>query len=399
MTKADSTEGEAAYQYDNNNRLQSYELNGIVVSYTYDNNGNVLTKTARQDATSYTWDQQNRLTGIEQSNGNTIAYRYDASGNRIVEIMNGEETRFLVDQQENFPSIVEEYQPDKTVTSVYTFGESLVSEESASGKKFRHGDAQNSTRTLTGGSGTISDEITYDAFGRVRERTGNSEIAHQYTGEQFDELTGLTYLRARYYDSEIGRFLSVDPFPGFLSVPLTQHGYSYVENDPVNKTDPSGYVAAISYGGISAEFTSGSFGSVLGSAVGGFQGFGGAGLVFVAEVLDLSSTVGTIDFNLALERTETKLNQIASLLETIGGNSRSGFASGFVNGAGFEFEIEFESAVEVECELNFTVGGYRRGYEAGLEHIKQSIGINPKSTSGILGEIIETEVSPCEIDD
>jgi RHS repeat-associated protein len=61
-----------------------------------------------------------------------------------------------------------------------------------------------------------------------------------YTGEWTDALIGLQYLRARWHNPTTGRFTQVDPFPGLLSLPGTQHPYAYGLNNPVRYTDPSG---------------------------------------------------------------------------------------------------------------------------------------------------------------
>jgi RHS repeat-associated protein len=74
---------------------------------------------------------------------------------------------------------------------------------------------------------------------------GTRSSALQYTGAQTDLDTGLVYLRARWYDSATGRFTTRDPFPGFAALPQTLHPYVYVNNNPVNLTDPSGEIADI----------------------------------------------------------------------------------------------------------------------------------------------------------
>jgi hypothetical protein len=48
------------------------------------------------------------------------------------------------------------------------------------------------------------------------------------------------YLRARYYDPAVGRFLTSDPHQGNPQSPQSLNKYAYVENDPVNNTDPRG---------------------------------------------------------------------------------------------------------------------------------------------------------------
>jgi RHS repeat-associated protein len=66
-----------------------------------------------------------------------------------------------------------------------------------------------------------------------------------FTGEQFDAKArpsqGLYYLRARYYDPGIGRFLTRDPVLGIVPLPSSQNRYVYVLNEPTSLTDPSGF--------------------------------------------------------------------------------------------------------------------------------------------------------------
>ncbi len=69
-------------------------------------------------------------------------------------------------------------------------------------------------------------------FGAIRSQSGSSPNEFKFTGEQVDS-TGLQYLRARYYDPAIGRFLSQDPVPG-------GNLYAYVGNNPVLLVDPYG---------------------------------------------------------------------------------------------------------------------------------------------------------------
>ena len=63
----------------------------------------------------------------------------------------------------------------------------------------------------------------------------------RYTGEAFDQTTGLYHLRARDYDPYTGRFISMDEHPGSQRIPLTLNKYLYGNADPVNTIDPSGY--------------------------------------------------------------------------------------------------------------------------------------------------------------
>jgi RHS repeat-associated protein len=90
------------------------------------------------------------------------------------------------------------------------------------------------TRALADASGSVSSGLGYDSYGNLT--TGAASTRYTYTGREFDAETGLMYYRARWYDPQQGRFLSEDPiqFDGGLN------WYGYVENDPIQFSDPTG---------------------------------------------------------------------------------------------------------------------------------------------------------------
>src|SRR3972149_1140615 len=75
---------------------------------------------------------------------------------------------------------------------------------------------------------------------RGRSPTGSTPNNYLYNAQQLDPNVGFYYLRARYYDPPTGRFISPDPLPGSIFDPMSLHPYTYANNDPVNKSDPSG---------------------------------------------------------------------------------------------------------------------------------------------------------------
>ena len=90
-------------------------------------------------------------------------------------------------------------------------------------------------------AGGVVSDYAYDVFGELRGQSGVPGDTMLFTGEQYDARArhnagGLYYLRARYYDPTIGRFLSQDPVPA-------GNAYPYVGGNPVNLTDPSGLCA------------------------------------------------------------------------------------------------------------------------------------------------------------
>jgi len=83
----------------------------------------------------------------------------------------------------------------------------------------------------------------YDPFGNWRAAVGQANIHMLYQGQQQDPESSLYYLRARYYDPLIGRFISKDPVKGSLTLPQSQNPYAYALNNPINLSDPSGEAA------------------------------------------------------------------------------------------------------------------------------------------------------------
>ena len=92
-------------------------------------------------------------------------------------------------------------------------------------------------------NGTVENQYDYDIFGNpiLTVEEGGYSNAIRYSGEFYDQETGLYYLRARYYDSYTGRFVSEDSYWGEDSNPLSLNLYTYCENDPVDFIDPSGH--------------------------------------------------------------------------------------------------------------------------------------------------------------
>lgn len=72
-------------------------------------------------------------------------------------------------------------------------------------------------------------------------RTKKMSIEFGFTGEPIN-ANDLVYLRSRYYNPDLGTFLSLDPSEGDITIPMSLNGYAYAYGNPVNNTDPSGMV-------------------------------------------------------------------------------------------------------------------------------------------------------------
>ena len=98
-------------------------------------------------------------------------------------------------------------------------------------------DGINSVTSLTNSAGVLANSYTFDSFGKLTASTGTLVNPFQYTGREFDPETGIYQYRMRYYDPNVGRFLSEDPleFNGGDS-----NFYAYVLNSPTGLVDPLG---------------------------------------------------------------------------------------------------------------------------------------------------------------
>ncbi len=109
---------------------------------------------------------------------------------------------------------------------------------------YYHGDHLGSSSVLTDRQGNVVKHYEYYAFGKDRFNDASLcsfDISNRYTGQVLDEETGLYYYNARYYDPEIGRFVQADSIVPSAGDPQTLNRYSYVRNNPLMYTDPSGH--------------------------------------------------------------------------------------------------------------------------------------------------------------
>jgi RHS repeat-associated protein len=107
-------------------------------------------------------------------------------------------------------------------------------------------DVQGSTTNITDNTGECVQSYDYTDFGETSERiTTEFENEICYTGGVYDELTGLYYLNARYYNPDEGVFLSQDTYRGTETDAGSWNLYAYCANNPVNYVDPSGHAKSI----------------------------------------------------------------------------------------------------------------------------------------------------------
>src|SRR5690554_2783803 len=109
-----------------------------------------------------------------------------------------------------------------------------------------HTDHLGSVRAVTDEAGTVVWSADYLAFGTMFGEAGDGAFEQWkgFTGKEFDPETGLYYFNARWYDSELGRFISEDP----VRDPNNPNLYTYARNNPLRFFNPTGLISLADIG-------------------------------------------------------------------------------------------------------------------------------------------------------
>jgi RHS repeat-associated protein len=229
-TALTDTSGTQTYSYDAANRLT--HVDGI--TYTWDMRGNLT----NDGVYTYTYDGADRM--VQAQNVTlTLVYTYNADGLRVAQDLSGTVTAFVWDWATPVPelvlSVVEGMSHDGD--NVYLVGLDTVGWWDGEAWAFALPDALGSVRQTADITGAVTANREWSPFGVTMD---GAQAGLGYTGEWWDDGAGLLYLRARWYDSVVGRFTQLDPWSGNFTRPGTLNGFSYVLNNPVQLIDPSG---------------------------------------------------------------------------------------------------------------------------------------------------------------
>ena len=266
-----------SYKYDTLNRLVEYKNYYNTYQYEYDETGNRTKEIILNSAgtvissTIYTYDQANQLT-----TANGQAYTYDANGNLTSngsKTFSYDEENRLVEVKDNAGASLAKFTYDDTGkrTSMKTPGGTVFYQYSGD-KVVLETDAYNNTLAeytwddqgnpitftkngityyyhrsawgdvnLRDSTGAVVASYSYDPWGKIISQSGSLASAnpYRYRGYRYDEVTGLYYLGARYYDPVVGRFITRDTFHGFEDDPASLNQYSYAQNNPIMSIDPN----------------------------------------------------------------------------------------------------------------------------------------------------------------
>ena len=218
---------------------QIIKLNNSTVNFSYDNQGNLLSG----DGLTISYNSFKQPTQISRG-GNNFAFTYGANLERFKESRNGLIT-YEIDKL---------YEEESNGSwRLYLQDIAIIKYDSENGHQIRytHKDRLGSTLTYTDHNGQVTDRRMFDAFGKPRAVDGNSLLPAKlqnvalsrngFTDHRHLDEVELVHMNGRAYDYNLGRFLSVDPLIQAPGNSQSLNPYSYIMNNPLSGTDPTGY--------------------------------------------------------------------------------------------------------------------------------------------------------------
>ena len=265
---ADTAAGHAVMTYDRDNRLATYNGEKVI----YDERGNMLHGPLNGEMGDYTYDCRNRLIETKAADGTVTAYTYDAENTRLTEETENTRHTFVTDKETTYSQLLTETISEKhlltykeTATITYTYGNGLISDsrkeakDSDTEKRYYHYNHIGSTTAITDADGDLLYRIAYGTYGELTgiydadgEQAEDTAAVIQaenlrflYNGRYGVETgaNGLYYMRARYYNPQIKRFINRDIIDGNITDSQSLNKYSYVQGNPISLVDPFGLCA------------------------------------------------------------------------------------------------------------------------------------------------------------
>ncbi len=242
-----------SYGYDPAGNRLNKVLNGVGTTYTYDDanrlltagsttygwnaNGNQISKTQSGVTTNYAYDFDDQLTSF--SGPTSVSLVYDGLGRRVGRTAGAVSTTIFFDGIR--PTVEKQ---GATIVAHYTFGGTeLIAWDNGSSYEYNMPDAFGSTRQVSDAFQAIITTYLFDGFGILLNQTGAATNPYRFAGiwgyRDYGDAS-LLLVGARYYDPQVGRFITADTWLGFPFDPQSLHRYLYVGADPVNQVDPTG---------------------------------------------------------------------------------------------------------------------------------------------------------------
>ncbi len=220
------------------------------VSYDYDANGNMISGNGR--TLSYTaFNKPNSI-----SKGSTTSvYEYDAAYNRIqktTSVSGVDTTTYYLGKALERIRVSNSSVVEQKFYVAAGYATLLITEQSnvtTAKQRYMHKDHLGSIDAITDELGVLDEQNSFDAWGQRRLDTWavpslvdqvTSQTTRGFTGHEMEDDIGLINMNARMYDAVLGRFLQADTFIQFPESTQGYNRYTYVNNNPLSFTDPTG---------------------------------------------------------------------------------------------------------------------------------------------------------------
>ena len=271
------------YSYSGTNRLESITSEGEPLpsfAYAYTARGEVRQRTFEGQVFNMTWDTAHRMLSSQNaSTGSTENYRYDAHGHRA-RLTRGSETTWQMYGQSG--DLLYSRTNTGTIKRYGYLAGRAIGEYTGTQYAAIHTDIVGTVRSKTNATGTVTVEDVRAPYGSVL-LGWNYRNGHAFAGHVEDASSGLTYMKARYYDPVAMRFLSPDPVGVDAATGDNFSRYWYANNNPYSFVDPDGRCGSHIKGNSAPNCTSGGIGGSAGESASNQNGNGSRTAVLEAQ--------------------------------------------------------------------------------------------------------------------
>jgi len=222
------------------------------IDYNYNNNGSIIDGGGR----TVEWTSFNKPATISNTDASSVfSYgpsraRYKHQSNDHNNSANNSLTIYIGSSYERVTTGDGTQHKHYIKAGGETVAQYTIDNEGSAKTEYFHRDNQGSLVAVTDDGAMVKAQLDYDAFGQRRIVSGRSEISdiinsvpRGYTGHEHLDKLGLIHMNGRVYDPKLGRFLSADPIIQFSKNMQSYNRYSYVLNNPMSYTDPSGFLS------------------------------------------------------------------------------------------------------------------------------------------------------------
>ena len=359
---------EICYTYDNKGNILSKSVNGAIKTYRYAETSDQLMEydgsAVRYDGmgnpvayrgSTLTWEKGRWLSSLKDAENNLVSYTYDGEGIRKSKTVAGKITNYIYEEGR----LLREISGSEVIDYLYG-AEGIIGLKVNGSKYVYRKNVMGDVTHIYNESGEVVGKYSYSAYGECKVETDVGGIGERnpirYRSYYYDNDTGLYYLKTRYYDAEVGRFITIDDI-SYLA-PETINGlnlYAYCGNNPVMFTDPNGTTkwwewllgAVIIVGALALSVVTAGLATPISAALGG--GMLGA-IVGGAVAGAIGGAIAGFGISVGLQGISNGFNNIDWM--QVGKATLSGAISGFIAGGVFGGIKQIISVTKVAKSLS-----------------------------------------------